>query len=196
MLLGAMLAALYKGDLATLERLVRYGKRNNWIMGDGDITRTYFTPNLRKTLADLVYMLGGEDHYVMRKYPIKWTKGLRGFESHLQMLHIFLRTKINKKINEQMLARIHEHYGRNPSNALFSFLYHKYEDGDQTETLNIVLNEQWFPKDRLPWEKDRCGEYLWEREFGKNWKPCGKNSPHSGTDLLFVVRLLEESEKV
>ena len=91
-----------------------------------------------------------------------------------------------------MYDRIVDHYERNPDNALFAVAYHKIKDGDYSEPTATLLNERYFPADRLPTSKDRCTEYLWQRENDDDWESCKDKETHSGTDFLFATHLIEE----
>jgi len=83
------------------------------------------------------------------------------------------------------LLRIYQN--ESPNNALIKALYHKYKDGNQDETIAILLNTSLFPEDRLPNAKDRCEEYLWQRNPGPDWQPCDSNKIHDGVDFLFAA---------
>jgi hypothetical protein len=75
-----------------------------------------------------------------------------------------------------------------PRNALMHALYHKYKDGDQSKTIAILMDETLFPSDRLPHPKDRCEEYLWQRDdLPKDWQPCDKQGVHDGVDFLLAA---------
>lgn len=177
-------------DLA--EDLFAYGEENNWIMGEGLVSRTYFTPGLQATLAELIYRLGGENHYVYRSTPQSYAKN-DGFAAHLDALHILLRAKMMGEIEDKALEIVAYNYNRMPSNPLFAYAYHLYVDGDQTYTMGILLNEAYFPADRLPTTHDRCESWLSQRDVGPDWEPCGLDQSakeHSGGDFLFVANLL------
>ncbi len=192
--IGLLWSLYYTGDLRGSEKLISYGRSRNWIMCEGGYSRVWFSFQLRKTLADIVYRLGGKNHYTMRAYPVYWAKGLKGFEAHIQTIHILLRSKVNNKITKSAIDRVKEHYSRNPRNAFFVFAYHYFVDGDHKETILSLKDEDLFPRDRLPTSQDRCEEYIWQRELGHNWEPCpDEEETYTATDYLFVAKLLEEA---
>lgn len=192
MLLGVMWYALVNNRLDIAEDLFEYGKSHDWIMGQGDISRIYFTPGLQATLAELVYRLGGENHRSYRSIPQTYSKNI-GFAAHLDILHILLRAELEGFMPDSAFQNMEYNYERSPKNPLFSYAHHKFTDGDQTETINFLLNSSLFPADRLPTTHDRCEPWLTQRDPGKDWEPCGLDSvpkTHSGGDLLFVARLV------
>jgi len=177
-------------DLA--EALFAYGEAHDWVMGEGDISRIYFTPGLQATLAEIIFRLGGEDHYAYRAIPQSWAKNT-GFAAHLDALHILLRGELTGSIEEKALEVLQYNYTRAPENALFSYAWHRYSDGDQSETYSRLLNEAWWPADRLPTSADRCEGWITQRDPGTDWEPCDGGKTHSGGDFLFVARLLLRS---
>jgi hypothetical protein len=192
MLLG-LLYFIYKDKNLTLaEDLWDYGIKNNWIMGDGDVSRIYMTPGLQATLAELIYFLGGKNYRFARNMPQTWPKGLDGYQAHLQALHIGLRMmlvghtkKMSKVVNDLCYRQ-----GENPLFWLLNYLCNGIGRGSFNSAL---LNEKLFPSDRLPASKDRKGNWLQERDFGKDWESDFlSNKEHTGGDYLFLVALYNE----
>lgn len=196
MLLGVMWWALEFERKDVASGLISYGKAHNWFMGEGDPSRTFLTPALQATLADITKKLGGADEVILRNYPQLWTEDQKGFEAHLQVLHILLRGRVNDGIDDVMLKRLKEHVERNPLNPFFQFAAHLYTDGDQSEALSQLLKSSYFPDDRLPSSDDRCEEWLFQRDQDdKGWSPCGEGRTHHGGDLVFLTKLLEDAKK-
>jgi hypothetical protein len=192
MLLGLLWYVWENKRLDLAEELFRYGERHKWVMGEGDITRTVFTPGLQSTLAELIFRLGGSDKKLYRKLPQAYAHN-DDFAAHLDLLHILLRADMTGKINSDALEVVKYQFERVPMNPLFSYAYHRYVDQDQTETQNILLNEALFPDDRVPTTHDRCGPWLQQRDLGRSWEPCDldeKAVTHSGGDYLFIANLL------
>ncbi len=177
-------------DLA--EDLFAYGESHDWVMGEGDISRIYFTPGLQATLAEMITKMGGKDRPAYRAIPQSYSKNT-GFASHLDALHILLRGELVGSIDAKALEILQYNYARVPQNALFSYALHRYSDGNQADTYTSLLNEAWWPADRLPTSQDRCEGWLTQRDPGADWQPCDGDKTHSGGDLLFVARLLLRS---
>lgn len=179
-------------DLA--EELYQYGQKNYWIMGQGDPGRLYFVPGLQAALAEIIYKLGGKNRWVARRMPQIWPTNLLGYEAHLELLSIAILGSMNGSIDGFMLTAVKAMYERNPQNPLTCALLHKYTDGDQTETYDILMNEQYYPKDRLPTESDRSARWLPERESigTTDYQPGTGSRVWSGGDLVFVVGVMEQ----
>lgn len=198
MLIGVMWYAFSNARLDIAEELFQYGEKNNWIMGEGDVTRIYFTPNLQATLADLIYKLGGENHYVYRNLPRSWPEGLTGFELHLQILHIELFGQLNGFIDKNMVDVVKGAFKRQPENPLISFVYSKYVDSNVLwDCVQDLKNEKYWPSDRLPTNRDRKEPWLFQRDSGTDWEPdaSGEVKTHSGGDFLFLSKLIMDYVK-
>lgn len=187
MLLGLMWWAWQTKNLSVAEDLWEYGQSHSWIMGEGDISRTFFTPNSQATLAELIYRLGGEDHYITRAIPVTLTE-TDGYQRHLTMLTILLRAEMIGRISDFNLVR--EAYKSQPRNALVGFLRAKYSNVTYDETIKLLLNTELFPLDRLPTVQDRLDPWLWNRDDGKDWLPGEGDHVHSGGDFLFIAHLI------
>lgn len=164
------------------------------IFGQGSLfdPKYIITQNGLATLTRLITTLGGSDHPVIDNLYTKESSGLVGFEANLAVLHILLRGRLENSVSDLNLAVLKEQADRQPQNALFQFAYHKYTDGDQTSAIAVLENEQYFPADRLPTSADRCEEYLWQRDYGKDWIPCDDGKTHPGADFLFLTQQLME----
>lgn len=116
------------------------------------------------------------------------------FESHLDVLRIYRSYWIDKGLSDGDVNRLKAHAARQPNNAMFQILAHKFTDGNQEQALGILKNEAWFPSDRLPTTKERKADYLWQREEGQDWLPCPdcEEITHPGIDLMIAVKLLED----
>jgi len=189
MLLGLFYYIYYNKRLDIAEDLFKYGQDNLWIMGEGDPSRTVFTPSMQATLAEIIYKLGGDNH-PHRLYPQSFTKNT-SFEAHLTILHILLRAELLGKLTNEELDIVKYQYKRLPKNALFSYTYHKYTDGNQEETINTLLDTNIFPNSNLPTSNNYCTDWLWSRDESKDWSPCPEeNKQWTGGELIFVAHLI------
>lgn len=195
MLLGLAFYAVYRSDLGILDGVLRRGRKRGYIMGEGSISRTWMTPSLQAVYAEAVLFLGGERFEPEIDFPQIHPPGLTGYQAHLQVLNILLRYKTVGGASDVARERIANHAARNQRNALFSFAYHLFFDGDFTEPVALLLDSATFPDDRLPTSADRCEPWLWQRDLD-DWEPCPERAEqHHGVDLLFVTKLIAESLK-
>lgn len=188
-MLGLLWFIWDRKDLELAQGLFDYGRSHDWIMGLGDISRIYFTPGLQATLAELLYRLGGQNHSAYRCMPQAYSKN-KGFAAHLDTLHLLLRAELTGSVPAKALALMKWNYDRVPENALFSYAWHQYSEGDQDETYALLLNPKWWPSDRLPTSQDRSEAWLTQRDPGSDWEPSNDGLTHSGGDFLFVAKLL------
>lgn len=178
--------------LAEAEELFEYGKSHSWIMGEGDVSRIYFTPGLQATLAELIYRLGGKNHWLYRSIPQVYSKNVN-YAAHLDMLHILLRGEMRGYLDYGSESIIQYNYYRVSANPFFSYIYHHYFDGNHSGTVWALLNPIMFPTERLPTTHDYCDAWITQRDGGADWQPCGLASPpktHSGGDFIFTAGLL------
>lgn len=123
------------------------------------------------------------------------------FEAHLDVLRIYTDYKIDGGLSDDDVKALHNYAEASPRNALFQILASKFgaNGGDQSQAIATLLDEVLFPADRLPNDTDHYTHYLWQRDDNEDWLPCGssdkrpcENVTHSGVDLMFAVKLLEE----
>lgn len=175
-----LLPYLYASDdKQNIQEIYDYGQKNGWVMGRGYLSRTLLTPPLIFLLEQMLGRWGVES-------DIKETTKA-GFEKHLDAIYLINKWMVNKSIDSLQLAQIQKYKDENPSNALMQAIYHKFTDGDQSDAIAILLDESLFPRDRLPTAKDRCEEYLWQRNYGDDWKPCDSDKIHDGVDFLIAA---------
>jgi hypothetical protein len=169
-------------------RLEAYGKANDWIMGYPSETleqlgRVYMTPGMTLTLYDIIESITGT--HVERQSP-GYGRVPGGYQAHLRVLDIIIKGRLKGGIDIVQMADINELHDRDPRNALYQAVFHRYRDGEMSEVADILLDEKLFPNDRLPTSNDRCAHYLWERDQGKDWEPCDENFTHDAIDFLFA----------
>jgi hypothetical protein len=165
-------------DLDALHRFRSYAEANNYIMGRPSdnaegISRVLMTPGLILTMQRLDKKLSGLE---VPADPDDSDRALpvinKGFQAHLDILSIWLNGELTGKVSSSDQFVLRSQVERQPRNALFQAVYHLYEDGDQTKAFEILADENLFPSDRLPTSKDRCEEYLFQRDFGADWQSC------------------------
>jgi len=168
------------GDKQNIREIYDYGKANGWVMGRGLYSRTFLTPGMVWTLQR---MLGFEVSVNSEEPTIKKA----GYEKHLDAIDLILKSMIGGGLNPLQYEEIRKYSEESPRNALMSALYHKYKDGNQQQAIDILLDESLFPSDRLPESRDRCEEYLWQRDVGADWEPCDQGKTHDGVDFLIAA---------
>ena len=179
--IGTFLVA--RGDDAGRKRVAEYGAANEWIMGRGPLSRTYLTPPLRWIFSDVMAVNQAPDDWI----PIPTNTG---YKAHLDVLSILLRGMVRgNKTTEIELQYLKAQAARVPNNALFQAAYHKYADGDQSRAAAILLDERWFPADRIPDNRNYCTDYLWSRDEPHDVDPCDDAHAEKidGSDFLFAA---------
>lgn len=198
MIRGLEVYLLKQKDLAALERIKKYGEEHDWVMGAGLLSRTYFTPVMRWQLDALIKHLSPPALFVWFTEDPEgnsiFTKP--GFEGHLHVLKIMLNGMMYGAISEVELFILRQYTLDNPSNALYQALYHKYKDGDQSAAISILFDTSLFPDSGLPQDSDRYAHYLWQRDFGDDWRPCTvegerkcEGVTHAGVDFLLAAKV-------
>ena len=205
MFMGLLWHLWRKQDLQTAEELFGYGLSHDWIMGEGEASRIYFSPALQATLAEIIFRLGGQNHTFHRNIPQAWFPSLHDFPLHLQTLHILLRGELFKGLGSTTIHFILSGADAEPNNALTQLAKAIYHTGDYNAVADLLLNEQWWPTTRLPTTHDRKTEWLNQRRFytvegevNPDWLPFLDEpaQEHTGGDFLFVAKLLLEQFKV
>lgn len=191
MLLGLMFYATYYGRLELLQSIYKYGSTNGWVMGEGDLTRTVFSPSLQATLADAIAYLGGEQDLPESQFPQAWYAFNTGFRAHLDILHILLRGQVVGGISDAMANVLEIQYNRDKNNPLFSYAWHKYNTGDYREALGLLDNEALWPKERLPTSANYCDAWPFQRDPGPDWAPCADGKTYTGGGFILLTRLIE-----
>jgi hypothetical protein len=186
MLLGVILYAVHFNEPGLLDDLWDYGEANNWVMGEGVIDRTLFTPTMIALLAEARYNLSGVD--VAARFLAQTYDTTPGYRSHLSILKMVIKSKLGglsawDKRNLRILKE------KNPTNPLIQAMYARHIGGDYTAALVHLLKD--FPADRLPTTNDWCSEWRTQLKAGDNFlKPCPGNKTHSGGDFLFVSAII------
>lgn len=185
-------------DLSLLEGIFAYGRGHAWIMGNGALSRTYFSLNMQALYAQAIQALGGPSH-IERLSPLVWTKDGTGYEAHLAVVSILTYGKIHGGITEKGMEVLEFHWQREPRNALYAAAYYKYSGVEQAryDAVFALSSEEFWPADRLPTNADRKEPWLTQRDEGDSWKPClqddGSPCPlklHGPGDYLFAEAVL------
>jgi hypothetical protein len=184
-------------DLA--EQLYAQGEARDWIMGQGDPGRIVLSPNLRAILAEIIYQLGGKNRPLVRAIPNVFGKDT-GYAAHLDVLVAGLMAELQGGATQQVLDLLEHHALRQPKNALYTLMYHRYVTPNQNTATKLLLDETYFPDDRLPERGDRKEAWLWQRDASDTgWRPDPKahrhkHPVHPGADLVFAAFLILEDE--
>lgn len=202
MLLGLLWYIWRNKSLDIANDLWDYGVKHNWIMGEGYPSRIYFTPGLQATLAEIIYRLGGKDHWYIRNLPQVWVGSMTGYRAHLEILHIMLRGELLGYITGPMLAALNGiDKSLDSKNTLNNIALARYYDhvtvtnGHSALAVADVVGDHYWPDDRLPSDADRSARWIPEMDVD-GWQP-GKdpNKEFSGGDLVFCGNLLLDYSK-
>lgn len=195
---GLFIYLLKMKDTAALMRIREYGEANNWFMGEGEdpsitFSRTWFNPVIRDQLNRMI---------TRDNVSIKNTE-LKDYEAHLDVLRIYTEFLISGYLEDYELDQLKEYRDANPENALYQAMYNTFT-GDQAAAIDILMDEKYFPADRLPDETNYFAHYLWQRDYGPDWQPCNDGdekrrctgAQHSGVDFLFAAYIVIESRNL
>jgi hypothetical protein len=184
---AGLLWGLYAHQRRDLARdIYRYGFHRAWLMGRGSVDRVFLSPNFQNTILLLI----GRGSMVGES----WVDPIKDHQRHVVMLNLGLRGEIQNGLTIDQWLLVAHLKKRMPRNALASFVYHRFLDGNQAETIAILEDTRLFPDGRLPRSSDRCSYWLWVREDKAKYRePCNKNQVHTGGDFIFIVWLLERS---
>lgn len=130
--------------LDILTRHADYGEAHDWRMGEPVFDgRVFYTPSVVGVLYEVIYDLGGGDN-PKRRWPSLYSEGLTDYEAHLQVMDIWLRSKIeglgHGPISEVMYNRLEEHAAREPENPFYQYVWGIYS-GDLQKAVDLLLRE-------------------------------------------------------
>ncbi len=185
MLLGLYWYTWIKRRRDIAKQLLAYAWEHNFIMGKGEISRTYMTMNMLNTLAHLNQALGNKLSWperILLYLPTSFPRFAEGYEAHLAVLHMLLREEMGLHGYQEAFDIYRQEH---PANALFL-----YAAGMPHAAKEMLMDSRLFPRYRLPTEKDRRGGWLWQRDWGDSWLPGSGEKRHSGGDFLFVSYLI------
>lgn len=194
MLLGLALYLWQKEDPANVKEVMDYSETHAGVMGEGDGERTLMTPVLYNTYKSILARSGSfplppkiEDPDINQGLGLSL---VTGFEAHLLVLHIYLRGLVYGELSGLETTILADQAQRQPRNALFQAVYHKFLDGKQDAALAVLMDESLFPAAKLPTNDNYCEPYLWQRDTGEDWLPCVGESLHTGADWLVAATVI------
>lgn len=196
MLKGVILAAYWYKEKKLLQDTVDHLRSADWMAGDAvdkatKMGRCFVTPSLRADMCEALYRLGGSDLPLIRSTPVCVSKNQTNYKQHLEALTILTSDIVRGGITEQMRDAI-EHYDTEYSlNALWNYLYERYIFGGGNETYDLLMNEAFWPNDKLPTSHDRKAKWLFERDYNEyKGDTLAPKQVYPGTDFCFVASLL------
>lgn len=198
MITGLIWYLYFNKDLTAAEETLELYKKHSFVMGQGDPSRLILMPGLEATIASIIYKLGGKSRWFTRHQRQTYPKNLTGYEVHLLVLHALLISRLSGHIRSNVLDSFKAYAEKNPCNALHQFAYSLYIDGNMNMVTELLLNEGWWPTDRLPTNRDRDSEWLTSRDCDYGYSPSPNPSPikeFTGGDFIFVAWLVLESLK-
>ena len=175
---------------AIAESTLIHAKNNNYVMGLGDPSRLLMMPGGEATLAEICYKLGGKNRWFTRNQIQSWSKKLQGYEVHLLVQHALLRGNIKGYISDNAFKALEHYASINPHNPLYTYAHSLYSGGDMNSTVELLLQENLWPSDRLPTSQDRSSDWVISRDYGHDWVPHPKkleNKEHPGADFIVVA---------
>lgn len=186
MLTGLMIYALHFKDEDVVNSLWKYGSENNWVMGQGDPSRTLMSPGLVGMLADIRQHVTGAKS-VLSNIPQVYSVE-PGYTTHLSLLGIYIRGKVGKMGISETNA-LKDILAKNPNNPLAIALHARYIDGNYDKAAEILMTV--WPDDRLPTTSDWCEEWRTQRaEDDKGMLPCSPVHTHTGGAFLFAAAIV------
>lgn len=196
MLMGLLWYSAFNVDRAMVDSIVFRAITRFGFMGCAGslkvlLTKCQIMPPLFVTALLLRNKLRGGRWYdrFLEYIPADFGPVKVGYQAHLQVLHIMLRSIITGYISPGQLKKLEQQAARMPRNALFQLAV-----GNTHAARKILEDESLFPADRLPAAKDRKESWLWQRDSDDSdgdWEPSKKNEVHHGGDFLFAYWLLE-----
>ena len=148
-MVGVLHYILAHKDDNMLGRLITYGNEHSWIMGEGpkEYTNIY-------VLTPMIFNL--RSHMSLVDNPV--TDILKGFKGHLLVDYLWLEAEKDGTLGAADMETLRQLKAASPDDPMYSALYHRFTDGDQTEALDILLNNAAFPNSSLPME---TGVFNW-----------------------------------
>ena len=191
MILGLFWHLWRNKDLELANQLMIDLRKNSyWLKGEGTIGELLVIPAYLNTLALIIKGLGGQSYIAELLMPAIFSKTL-GFRAHLTTWHILLRSEIAGKLSSHSFYILKYFAEHSPKNPLFQAAYHKWLDGDQSNSVQLLMDNLEWPNDRLPSSNEHCAPWPVQREYKeKDWGPCPDYREHSGAELITVYRLI------
>jgi len=165
-----------------------------WCMCQGDESRTYFNPQIRGTLAQILFKLSnGASVKNERKNNLIVTPFVTGYEMHLAALHINLRAEARGHITTWEKYLLEFYSNKEPNNAFYAVLHAKWNKTSKDNVLRLLNDRTHFPIKSLPTNLNHCHPWLFMTEFNKkDWEPCENEREYYGADWLFVANIYKQ----
>jgi hypothetical protein len=200
MILGLLLWCIFKRRSDIIDDLILFGESCGWIMGKGDITRTYLTPSLRGTIFEAIYHFTDRKS-LMRFCPKDWVWPIPmnivtnqpGYRRHLQALHIFALSLLRLPTKREIKIMKH-HCLNQPMNALHRAIYNFLTLSPQDDAIDLLMNTTYFPNDRLPTNREYRADYLFQHDqTSLNWSSdhFSQHEEHLAIEWLFAAKIVE-----
>jgi len=158
------------GDEPMLDRLIAYGEKTGWILGEGPDEYTHLG-HIAPTVYNLKYTFFLTDYVT----DLDLKELLSGFRGHLLASFIWLSLRTDGKVNQLELEALEQLVNASEVNPFYQALYHRVTDGDQREALDTLLNAAEF---------EEGGIYDRESVFG--W-----GSAPASAYYLYVLSIIE-----
>lgn len=194
MLLGLMFYAWKTKNKAHVDGLVAYGEAHSWFMGDAvdyktQVSRTLMTPQL----IDLLYMI--QSRLALQEPDPETADAFyvsRGYQAHLDVIRILLEGSVKGTVSGTQAMILKAQADREPENALFMAAAARYGKTEPQYAANILLDSSHFPNSRLPSKAEHCEPYLFQRDKGADWEPCGAETElHDGVEFVVAAAVLD-----
>lgn len=194
MLLGLMFYAWKAKRKDHVDGLVGYGEANGWFMGDAidvktRVSRTLMTP----ALIDLLYQI--QNRLALQEPDPETADAFfinKGYQAHLDVIRILLDGSVKGTITATQGSILKAQADRDPQNALFLAAAARYGKSEPEHAANLLLDSSHFPNSRLPSKAEHCEPYLFQRDQGTDWEPCGTETElHDGVDLVVAAAVLD-----
>ena len=127
---------------ADLSEIRAYGAANGWVMGKGALRFT--------NVAALLPLINKMEGQSFTDGPIE---PLQGHKGHIAALYSLLHGRITGSITDAELTVLGHLHETDPTNPIYSAIYHRFKDGDFTDTIALALK---FP-DTMPVELNAWG---------------------------------------
>ncbi len=173
-------------DLAWINSFVSFVEKNNGIICDAvddetKVGRCVMSPTLIKMLYDAEAKLKDmpakvASDVLTTKLAESSADGLgivTGSDAHLQVLRLFLKGRMYGGMTDLEIQTLKGQAERQPKNAFFQAVYHRFTDGDQSAAIAILKDQAMWPVETLPRTTNYCSDYLWTDDYdAKDWTPC------------------------
>jgi hypothetical protein len=152
----SLLIYLYsQGDLESIESHIAFGESTSpvWVMGDGLITRTPYSPALIGLWYKAAKALGHDYGVVI--IPNRYDPGKIDYSAHLEILDVYLNGELDNGITYPMLARVSEHSNRVPDSVFYEVIRAKYK-GNTVRATDMCLSDDVRDIDYLRCDGEPC----------------------------------------